>query len=71
MTHHVTVKTNYSCKKTFHRKSDVRFFAIIFSHDLCGEKLFCLFFYSRIFACKKISLKKYSSYLVDESIFRD
>ncbi len=59
MTHHVTMKTNYSCKKTFHRKSDVRFFAIIFFLTTCAMKnFFASFFYSRIFACKKISLKK-------------
>ena len=69
MTHHVTMKTNYSCKKTFHRKSDVRFFAIFFSHDLCDEKLFCQFFYSRIFACKKNIAKKSIYHTLLENLF--
>ena len=62
MIHHVRVRTIYSCKKTFHRKNDARFFAIIFSHNLCDEKLFLpVFLFTHFCALKKCHLKKYSS----------
>ena len=40
MTHRVTVKTNYSCKKLFIEKAKHDFLRYFLSHDSCDEKLF-------------------------------
>ena len=53
MTHHVTVKTNYSCKKTFHRKSDVRFFDNFFLTTCVVKNFFASFFIHAFLRVKK------------------
>lgn len=45
------------------------FLRYFFSHDLCDEKLFCQFFYSRIFACKKNIAKKSIYHTLLENLF--
>lgn len=70
MTHHVTMKTNYSCKKTFHRKSDVRFFAIIFFLTTCAMKnFFASFFLFTHFCVKKNIAKKSIHHTLLENLF--
>ena len=58
MTHRVRVRTIYSCKKLFIEKRCTIFYDNFFLTTRVMKNFFCLFFYSRIFACKKISLKK-------------
>ena len=65
-------ENNLFMQKTFHRKNDARFFTIIFFSQLVWWKtFFACFFIHAFLRVKKYRWKKYSSYLVDESIFRD
>lgn len=64
-------ENNLFMQKTFHRKNDARFFTIIFFSQLVWWKtFFACFFIHAFLRVKKYRWKKYSSYLVDESIFR-
>lgn len=59
MTHHVTMKTNYSCKKNFSSKKRCTIFCDNFFLTTCAMKnFFASFFIHAFLRVKKISLKK-------------
>lgn len=54
MTHHTIERTNNSCKKLSSKKRCTIFYDKNFLTTCVMKNFFCLFFYSLIFACKKI-----------------
>lgn len=53
MTHHVTVKTNYSCKKLFIEKRSTIFCDNFFLTTRVMKNFFCLFFIHAFLRVKK------------------